>query len=224
VTDFHEEGASMMSPASIPLFLALTAPLQAGAAADEPSPAQIHIGHVMTAINGTPGGVGLLTILSEEADIAARHAGLAVSDLSSLESIQLHVRHVRNAIDPAVEAKGPGKGYGVVKAAEAVETHIHLAAHSSGATEKIKLHATHVATSAGNVVTWSKAILAESEKVAKAKSADEAAPAARAIEALARQILDGTDANRDGRVTWEAGEGGIAQMKQHMAIMTGGDP
>jgi hypothetical protein len=209
---------------SISFLIASTAPMQTGAAPDEPSPAQIHIGHVMTAINGTPGGVGLLTILSEEAEVAARHAGLAVSDLSSLDSIQTHVHHVRHAVDPGTEPKGPGKGYGVLKAAESVETHVNLAAHSTGATEKIKLHATHVATSARNVVTWSKAILAESEKVLKAKTAEEAAPAARAIEELTKHILAGADANGDGRVSWETGEGGIAQIKQHMELMTASNP
>lgn len=193
-------------------------------APEAPTPAQIHIGHVMSAINGTPGSVGLLTILSEEADIAARHAGLAVADLSSLDSIQLHVRHVRHAVDPTTEAKGPGKGYGVLKAAEGVETHIHLAAHSSGTTEKIQLHATHVAASARDVVTWCKAILAESEKVSKATTAEQAAPSARRIEELTRFMLNGTDANGDGRVSWEPGEGGIAQVRQHMEIMTGNDP
>jgi hypothetical protein len=207
----------------ISCLLVLAGPIQPGTPAEEPTPAQIHIGHVMSAINGTPGGVGLLTILAEEADVASRHAELAVSDLSSLESIQLHVHHVRHAVDPSTEEKGPGKGYGVLKAAEGVVTHIQLAAHSSGATDKIQQHATHVAASAGNVVNWSKEILAESEKVSKATSAEEAAPAARKIEQLTKYILDGLDSNGDGRVSWEPGEGGIAQVRQHMELMTSGE-
>lgn len=203
--------------------LAVGEPLQSEPATREPSPAQIHIGHVMDAINGTPGGVGLLTILSEEAEIAARHAGLAVSDPSNLESMQRHMHHVRHAVDPTTEDKGPGKGYGVLKAAEAVKTHINLAARSEGATEKIKQHAVHVATCAQNIAGWSKLILVESEKVLKAMSAEDAAPSARKVEELTRDILEGTDANGDGRVSWEAEEGGIAQMKQHMQLMLSGE-
>ena len=47
---------------------------------DGPSPSQIHIGHVMTSMNGTPDRVGLLEILIQEAEIAAQHAALAARD------------------------------------------------------------------------------------------------------------------------------------------------
>ena len=96
------------------------------ASSQEPTPAQVHIRHVVDAINGTPDRVGLLSILEAEAKIAAQHAKLAAADTESLESMQLHIRHVRHAVDPSAEPKGPGKGYGVSKAAKDVETHIIL--------------------------------------------------------------------------------------------------
>lgn len=209
----------------VPLLFSVSTmmPTQAASEAPERTPAQVHIGHVMEAINGTPGGVGLLAILSEEAEIAARHAQLALSDPSNLESIQRHIHHVRHAIDPSTEAKGPGKGYGVLKAAEGVETHILLATKSRGATDNIKTHATHVAASASNVVTWSKMILAECDKALAASSPEDAAAAAGKIDELMRQILEGTDANGDGKVSWQKGEGGIAQVRQHMDLLVAGE-
>jgi hypothetical protein len=226
VVSRNREGATtMISLATFSWLLLVLTPFQSNEAAPAPdrTPAEVHIGHVMDGINGTPGGVGLLSILSEEAEIAARHAGLALSDPSQLDAMQTHVRHVRHAIDPTTEAKGPGKGYGVVKAAESVETHIHLAMKSKGTTENIEKHGKHVSTSARNVVNWSKMILAESEKVLAATSPKDAETAAQRIEELTRFILEGTDANKDGRVSWDAGEGGIAQMKQHMELLRAGE-
>ena len=115
---------------------------QTSASMQEATPAQFHIWHVSKSINGTPGNVGLLTALEEEAGIAAQHAALAIGDLTNLESIQRHVRHVRHAVDPSTESGGPGKGYGLLRAAKGVATHIKLAANSDGSSENIELHAT----------------------------------------------------------------------------------
>ena len=159
--------------------------------------------------------MGLLSILEAEAKIAAQHAKLAAADTESLESMQRHIRHVRHAVDPSAEPKGPGKGYGVSKAAKGVETHIMLATKSVGSSEGIEMHANHVATSARNVVAWCTTILAESEKVVNAESAKDAAAATRKIAELTQHVLEGVDANGDGRVSWQAREGGVAQAKQH---------
>ena len=185
----------------------------------ELTPAQVHIRHVVDAINGTPDRVGLLSILEAEAQIAAQHAKLAAADTENLESMKLHIRHVRHAVDPSTEPKGPGKGYGVSKAAKGVETHIMLATRSVGSSEGIVLHANHVATSARNVVAWCTTILAESEKVVSAALAKDALDATRKISELAQHILEGVDANGDGRVSWQVREGGVAQAKQHVGIV-----
>ena len=77
------------------------------------------------------------------------------------------------------------------------------------------MHALHVATSARNVVSWCARILAESEKVVKAEAAKDALAATQKIAELTLHVLLGVDANDDGRVSWEAREGGVAQAKQH---------
>jgi hypothetical protein len=211
---------------SLQLIAVLAASLtmaQSGQTPDAPSPAHVHIGHVLAAVNGPPGGVGFLTILEEEAQIARRHAELAAGDLANLESMKTHVRHVRHAVDPSTEEKGPGKGFGVLRAARGVETHITLAAKSEGKTDNIERHATHVATSANNIVTWSEAILAESDEVLKAETAEAAAPAVRKIEELTRFIVEGHDADGDGQVGWQEGEGGLPQVRQHAELLAKGE-
>lgn len=205
------------------LVVFFVASFQTGETPAAPSPARVHIGHVLEAVNGPPGGVGFLAILEEEAQIANRHAELALSDLASLESMQTHIHHVRHAVDPSTEEKGPGKGFGVLRAARGVETHILLAAKSEGKTDNIERHATHVATSARNIVTWSEAIVAESEKVLKADTAETAAPAVQKIAELTQFILEGRDTNGDAEVSWQEGEGGLVQVKQHAELLAKGE-
>lgn len=206
------------------LSLLATAALQTGEAqAPSPSPAHIHIGHVLKSINGPPDNVGLMTILEDEARIAARHAELAASDLTNLEAMKTHIHHVRHAIDPSKEPAGPGKGYGALRAAKGVDTHIMLATTSDGHTENIERHATHVATSARNVASWCELVIAESDKVIAAETAEAAAPSVQRIQTLIRYMLEGTDADGDGQVSWQQGEGGIAQAKQHLELLARGE-
>jgi len=197
-----------------------SAPRQESEAGSDMTPSQIHIGHVMTSMNGTPDRVGLIDALTTEAEIAAQHATLAASDLTDLDAMKRHTKHVRHALDPSTEEGGPGKGFGVIRAADGVSTHVKLAARSDGAADRTKTHAVHIATSADNVSMWSKAALAEAEKVLAAETAEAASESMTKIATLMEQLQSGTDANEDGKVSWESGEGGIAQARQHLEIMT----
>ncbi len=74
--------------------------------------AHIHIGHVMTGWKDTPNKSGLLPTAIAEAKVAAQHAGFAASKPATLAWIKTHIGHVLHAVDPSVEPKGPGLGYG----------------------------------------------------------------------------------------------------------------
>lgn len=182
-------------------------------------PAFVHLGHVATSINGTPDGVGLMEASELEASVAASHAKLAAGDLTNLEGMQNHTRHVRHAIDPSKEPKGPGKGYGLLRGAKGVATHIMLATRSQGATDAMTTHAPHINASASNAADWAEAIVTESDKVLAAESAEAAAPAVQKIVELTQSIVDGVDADGDGKTTWQAGEGGLAQARQHLSLL-----
>src|SRR5919106_129806 len=103
--------------------------------------------------------------------------------------------------------------------AEGVAQHVRFAADSEDASDNVKLHATHVETSSGNVVVWSQRIVELGQQVQAASSAGEAAPLVVEIETLTQAIVAGTDANGDGTVSWEESEGGLAQAAQHMQFM-----
>ena len=118
---------------------------------------------------------------------------------------------------------GPGLGYGVVKAAQGVAAHIGFSAASDDASDNVRAHAVHISTSTGNVVGWAEAALKFAARVKSATYRNTTQFNAGKIVKLLRQIVNGVDANEDGSVSWEEGEGGLAQAEQHMGFMLKGE-
>lgn len=203
--------------------LAAFAVVVATAAGAQQNMAHVHIGHVLTGWQDTPGGKGLLPAAIEEAEIAETHAGFAASRPGDLDWMKLHAGHVLNAVDPGAEANGPGAGYGLAKAAAGVVAHVGFAAGSDGASDNVKGHAVHVTASAGNVEGWSAEIVELVGQVRAASEPGAAAPMVGRIHVLTLAILNGTDADGDGSVGWQQGEGGLAQAAQHMEFMRAGE-
>ena len=176
-----------------------------------------HLGHVKDSWNDTPGKVGLVTILEDEAKTAAAHAGFA--NPCNLGAMKTHTPHVRQAIDASTESGGPGKGYGVAKAAMGVAAHMDFARKSGDASDSLKLHSEHIISAANNIVAWSAEIISLSDKVQGAMDKSRAAGAMKDIQARTQWIVNGNDANGDGKISWQKGEGGLAQLKQHLGFI-----
>ena len=182
-----------------------------------------HIGHVLNGFNDTPNGQGLLPVALAEARTAAQHAALAGRAPGNLDQMKLHAGHVINAVDPTIMPTGPGLGYGVKKAAQGIATHIDLAAKSPGASPNVVMHANHVATSAQNTVQRCDQIVAVAKQVQAATSAADAATLVNQLVSLTAQLNAGFDANGDGKITWQEGEGGLQQVQEHMNLMLAGE-
>lgn len=185
--------------------------------------AHVHIGHVMTGWKDTPGGGGLLPTAIAEANIAIQHAGFASKKPGDLAWMKTHTRHVLHAIDTSVEGKGPGKGYGMIKAATGAVNHIGFSAKSKGASGNVKAHTVHVTASTNNAIARAKEIVKIGKQVLAAGTASEAAPLVAKIKTLTGQLVAGMDANGDGKITWKPGEGGLAEANKHMGFMTKGE-
>lgn len=182
-----------------------------------------HLGHVTTGFQGTPNGQGLLPTALAEAKIAAQHAALAMKSEGNLDAMKLHAGHVIHAIDPSVEAKGPGLNYGVKRAAQGVAQHIQLAAKAEGASKNVMTHSNHVATAAGNVVTWSDEILSMAKEIRSSTDAKAAAGHVAHLNMLAQQLTSGVDADKNGQTGWQAGEGGLQQAEMHVNLLLKGE-
>jgi hypothetical protein len=187
------------------------------------NPAQTHIGHVMTAWKDTPNMTGFLPAAVADAKVAATHAALAAKSPDNLDAMKMHAGHVLNALDPTLEAKGPGSGYGVKKAAAGALNHVGLAAKSEGASANVKTHSTHVSASLENVGKWTDDAIATAQKIRASTSAADAAKLVTDLVAQTNAIVNGMDANKDGNIGWQTGEGGLAQAQTHMGLMMKGE-
>lgn len=153
--------------------------------------------------------------------IAKEHATYAVTDLEDLENMRLHTRHVRHAADPRAErsGQGPGKGYGIVKAAAGILQHMEFARDAPDASDSAKLHAEHVLSSTRNIQFWAGKTLDKAGQVIGGASPVSSAFYTEQIAERIDWILNGHDANGDGSITWEDGEGGLAQVKAHLSYI-----
>lgn len=179
---------------------------------------QAHIGHVGEAWRDTPEGVGLLPAAQMEAEVAEAHAGYAASS-DELARVKGHIGHVMHAIDPSSTEGGPGKGYGLVKAAKGAAAHIKMAGEADDATESATLHSNHVHTAASNVAMWAESIQELAAQVQASNDLATAKDLATQIHHMTQMILNGTDANEDGRIGWQEGEGGLAQAARHLELI-----
>jgi hypothetical protein len=151
--------------------------------------AHLHLGHVMTNWRDTPGTRGFLPVAVDEARVAVQHARLA-AQAASLDDIQLHAGHVLHALDPGVEPKGPGAGYGVKQAAAGALQHLDFAANADGATANITMHAAQVSSSLVAVMSLVNQAIAAAQKARSATDAVEAAGLAADLEAVTRRISE----------------------------------
>lgn len=204
-------------------FVLMACALVPAQAEAQTNPVHAHIGHAADGFRGTPDGMGLLPTAVAEAEIAHQHATLAGRDPSNLEGMQRHMAHVIHALDPSEVEGGPGMGYGVLAAAEGAARHTELAAASEGASDGVKTHAAHVATAARHAVTNAEAAIDLAEEIQEAEDAATAAELLSQLTALTDAILNGVDANEDGRIGWQEGEGGLAQATTHMGLIKRGE-
>ena len=156
----------------------------------EAIPAHLHLGHVMTNWHDTPANVGFLIAAISDAKVAVTHADLAARSADKLDEMKLHAGHVLHALDPSIEPKGPGSGYGVKKATAGALQHLEFAVNGEGSSTNIKTYATRVFASLTNVMNWTDQAITIAQKITASNSAPEAAALASELSRLTKQISD----------------------------------
>ena len=178
---------------------------------------------VAVSFEGAPDGMGLLQTAIAEAKVAIQHAGFAAEKPDDLDYAKTHMAHVRHAIDPSIDGKGPGLGFGFKAASEGVVQHTQKAISAHGASDNVKLHGNHVATSAGNGVGRADKILAVIEQIMSAEDGAEAKPLVFSVHEMTKELLDGVDGDGDGKVSWKEGEGGLHVTAKHVGFLFKGE-
>ncbi len=182
-----------------------------------------HIGHVTTSYVDTPDKAGLLVVAFAEAQVASQHATLATRNTTDLAAMQMHAGHVLHALDPSIVKTGPGKGFGLRKAAGGVAQHIELAAKEPTASGNVKIHATHIAGAARATLARMDQAVTLANQIRGATDAKAAASLLGQLVSVCNQLLNGADTNADGRVDWGNGEGGLQQAQEHVTLMLAGE-
>ena len=80
-----------------------------------------------------------------------------------------------------------------------------------------------MSASLSNVIAWNDQAIATAQKIRAATSATEAAVLVTEVIAQTNSIANGMDANKDGSIGWQTGEGGLAQAQTHMDLMVKGE-
>lgn len=216
---------SIVTGAPLPGVVA-AAPLAPGAVAASSLPPGLvgtHLGHVVSGFMDTPDKSGFLPMALAEAKIAAQHAAFAARTPDNLQAMQLHAGHVIHAIDPAQAPSGPGKGFGMKRAAGGIAQHVELAAKEPAASANVKTHAVHVATAARSAMARGDQAIAIAKQIQSATTAAAAASLVAQLVSACDQLIAGSDNNADGRIDWGNGEGALQQAQDHMTLLLAGE-
>lgn len=193
-----------------------------GVVAPEPpgssNPVHVHVGHIATAFGQVPAGPGLVASATTDAGVALLHANFAAGDLSDLEAMQQHATHVLHALDPGTGTDGPGTGFGLARATEAVAAHAALASEAPGASAAVRTHVAHIQQIARSVVGRSERAAAVARRLAEAPSIRDAAPLVAELRLLTYQIAEGGDVDGDAELALE-GEAGLQQLEAHVYLL-----
>jgi hypothetical protein len=198
------------------------APPAAATVAVPPGRVGAQINEIVNAGADTPNKMGLLAVAMAEARTVIQHAQLASRQPGNLAYMKTHAGHVLNALDPNIMQAGPGLGYGLKRAATAIGQRLDAAAAMPDATTPQKMHAGHATASIRNVEDRAQEIILLAQKVEAATDAAAAASLINQIVSISETLIPGADANADGRVTWEKGEGGLQQCDEHIKLLLGG--
>jgi hypothetical protein len=167
-----------------------------GCAHKPPTIAHTHIGHAVTAFDGTPEEKGLFTVAEQRASTALREAESATNENNNLNDIQRHVRVV-------VETYG-GEDFGIKQAMDEAANHIEFAATSADASANVKRAAGEVRTAANGILSRSDLITLLGNDVLTTDSFEEAQVLSGKIRQLAETNVNGG----------EQGEYGVTQIRK----------
>jgi hypothetical protein len=182
-----------------------------------------HFNHVAAGFTGAPGGRGLVVTTAIEVNTAMMYANFAAGNPTSLDAMKTYVRNVLHALAPEQGAKGPGLGFGVKRAAEAVVTHIELAVKSPGASEVLRKLGPAVAQAGRAVAARAQEMTDLGKRVLAAQTATQAAPLVEQLRSLALQLDLGRDANGNGQIEMNTVEPGMNQLEAQVYSIFEGD-
>ncbi|HEX2914421.1 MAG TPA: cupredoxin family copper-binding protein [Chloroflexia bacterium] len=203
-----------------------------------PGPSLVHIRHLLVSFATTPNKIGLEVGMRSQAQELRRQAEFLRDAYQSddLPAVKLRAEYLVNLIEGSKgqdygdlnkdgKVENSGDGFGLLKNGDQLgyldgsKEHALLAAKADGATDDIKLHASHVAITVDNASGWVSAIRDRSLTILKQSDINAVEPLQREILVLANQTLNGVDLKGDGQILPIPGSGGVLTSYQHAQLM-----
>lgn len=200
--------------------------LLAAAAAQAQEGAHAHILQVVNPEAASVAELGFLRQAMGEAGTAAEYASFAAGGQQrpgDLEAMKTHAGNVMHALDPTRMDGGPGLGFGLLVASRQTIAHARMAAGAPDASDNVRTHARHVVSCVRNTLVRADRMLEITERILATDSAEEADRLSDELDGLAFQLRNGVDADGDGRITWQEGEGGLYVAQEHMRLLLKGE-
>lgn len=177
------------------------------------------LGYLTTASPDTPAGMGLIATGLAEAEIALEHVSLAGRNAGDLSNMQRHMGHVLHAIDPTEVGRGPGMGFGVVRAARGSLLQIEQLRALEGLPRVVSFHAPYLARAARGALARADEAVALARQVQRASSAAAAHRLVERLDEAVRAMAYGFDRDDDGRIGHTEDEMGLAQVRYHLTLV-----
>lgn len=214
--------------ASVLGIVAILGSASTAAEAQQGTPETAHA-HILQVVNPEAASVAELGFLRQavgEAGTAAEYASFAAGGQErpgDLAAMKTHAGNVLHALDPTRIENGPGLGFGLLEASRKTIAHVQMAARASDASDNLQTHARHVVSCVRNTLERARRMLEITERILATGSAEEADRLSDELNTLGFQLRNGVDANGDGRVTWQEGEGGLYDAQEHMQLLMTGE-
>lgn len=198
---------------------AADSPATAYAGALPPSAAE-HLEYLISTSPAAPGGMGLVAAGMAEAEIAVEHVSLAGRNATDLSNMQRHMAHVLHAIEPDEVGRGPGMGFGVVRAARDILLQIEqIQALDEELPGVASFHAPYVTRAARGTLARAREAVELARQLQRATSAAAAHRLLERLDETVRGMAYGFDRDGDGRIGYTEDEMGLAQARYHLSLV-----
>jgi hypothetical protein len=165
-----------------------------------------HVAHLTTSFPEAPGNRGLIVTAAEEANTAMMQANFAGGNPANIEAMKNYVGLLLRVLEPSY-GPGPGLGFGLKPAAEAIISHIELAMSAQDASPSVRALGPDLAAAARGVIARCDRIIQLGERLYVASTAAEAALLVAEIRTLTL-ALDTGEGN-----DLAAGQGGLTHVE-----------
>ena len=170
----------------------------------------------------TPGNVGFLRLAEIEAASASEQADKALA-AEDLETMRTHLRKLLTALDPRTEASESVSRTGLIYATAAINANLSIAQQMEEASVNLRTQAGRAIVASDNVIEWSQGLADTTRAALQFQSLEPAREMMASARGSLNHIIYGKDANGDGKIGWQKGEGGLQQVREYVEYLAKGE-